>query len=486
LLSVSKLKEQNKGNKKRLEFELPYFMTFITLLTASGFGPYTIFQKLSEITLLPASKIESEKILKRIDLLGLDPLTAMIKVKEKSPSKEFAEFLGGYVSSIQGGGDIVSFLKNKMRNTFERYAEIEKQSIEKVKSVVEAYMTLQVVVLAVYIIINAMENPASGDLVESKMSMGTVFVIVPPLISLLFLLIAKSMNTSKLKELDIKKIIVFGMPAIIAALIIIYLDIVPSFNAFILAAALIIACIWPMITFKKRYADIIDAESASPDILRDIAETRKAGIGPEKCVIRACKRKDYGGFNVMANSIASKLERGSSLSDIYDSLKNKIENFQVLISFKILFEIISSGGGNVDTIESLAETAEKIHNVEKEKRSLLQPYVMIGFLLIGLTSFTTLIVIDSLSNINIQSVTDEKRLQDIMEKRDKNIGTFSLSVLIQAWLAGLFLGKITTGSYSGGFQYAAILSIIAMVGIIIIQAQLFDISNLVSSSVQLV
>jgi len=53
-------------------------------------------------------------------------------------------------------------------------------------------------------------------------------------------------------------------------------------------------------------------------------------------------------------------------------------------------------------------------------------------------------------------------------------------------LAGLFLGKITTGSYSGGFQYAAILSIIAMVGIIIIQAQLFDISNLVSSSVQLV
>ena len=481
MLSISKLKEQNKGNKKRIEFELPYFMTFITLLASSGFGPYTIFQKLREISLLPASKIESEKILKRVDLLGLDPLTAMIKVKEKSPSKEFAEFLSGYVSSIQGGGDVVSYLKSKMRNTFERYAEIEKQSVEKVKSIVEAYMTLQVVVLAVYIIINAMENPASGDVVGSKMSMSTVFVIVPPLISILFLIIARSMSTSKLNELDIKKIIVFGMPAIIAALIIIYLDIIPSFNAFILAAALIIACIWPIITFKKRYADIIDAESASPNILRDIAETRKAGIGPEKCVVRACKRKDYGGFNVMANSIASKLERGSSLTDIYNSLKNKMENFQVLICFKILFEIISSGGGNVDTIESLAETAEKIHNVEKEKRSLLQPYVMIGFVLIGLTSFTTLIVIDSLTNVNIQSETDEKRLQDIIEKRDKDIGIFSLSVLIQAWLAGLFLGKITTGSYSGGFQYAAILSIIAMVGVFIIKAQLFDVSDLFNS-----
>ena len=72
-------------------------------------------------------------------------------------------------------------------------------------------------------------------------------------------------------------------------------------------------------------------------------------------------------------------------------------------------------------------------------------------------------------------------MQDIMEKRDKDIGIFSLSVLIQAWLAGLFLGKITTGSYSGGFQYAAILSIIAMIGVIVIQAQLFDVSDLFNS-----
>jgi len=90
-------------------------------------------------------------------------------------------------------------------------------------------------------------------------------------------------------------------------------------------------------------------------------------------------------------------------------------------------------------------------------------------------------VIDSLSSVNIQSEIDEQRLQDIIEKRDKTIKTFSMSVLIQAWLAGLFLGKITTGSYSGGFQYAAILSIIAMAGIIIIQSQVFDIPGLITN-----
>jgi len=76
LLSLSKLKEEMGTEKKKIEFELPYVMTFITLLAASGFGPYAVFQKLREISLLPASKKESDKILKRIDLLGLDPLTA--------------------------------------------------------------------------------------------------------------------------------------------------------------------------------------------------------------------------------------------------------------------------------------------------------------------------------------------------------------------------------------------------------------------------
>ena len=199
MLSLSKLKEHDEIDKKKIESELPYFMTFITLFATSGFGPYVIFQKLREISLLPVSKNVSDRIIKRIDLLGLDPLTAMTKVKEKSSSKDFTEFLGGYVSSIQGGGDVVSYLQSKMNSAFERYSEIEKQSIEKVKSVVEAYMTLQVVVLAVYIIINAMENPATSNLEQTGLSMSALFVIVPPLISVMFLLIASTMTASRLK-----------------------------------------------------------------------------------------------------------------------------------------------------------------------------------------------------------------------------------------------------------------------------------------------
>ena len=40
--------KQKKGNKK-IETELPFFMTMVTLLATSGFGPYTIFIKIKEL-----------------------------------------------------------------------------------------------------------------------------------------------------------------------------------------------------------------------------------------------------------------------------------------------------------------------------------------------------------------------------------------------------------------------------------------------------
>ena len=477
LLTKIRESEKNSAKKKKIEKELPYFMTFVTLLATSGFGPYTIFQKLKDVTQLPESRNESERILKRVDLLGMDPLTAMTKVKEKSPAREFAEFLGGYVSAIQGGGDVVSYLSSKMKSAFERYAEVEKESIEKVTTIIETYMIMQVVVLAVYIVVNSMSNPTTTAITQSEGNIADLFVAMPPLISLLFMLIAKSVHQSKIKEISMKKIIMFGAPGLLAAVAIIYLGIIPKYDPLILGGALIVATIWPIIKFKKIYSLNLDATSASPNILRDIAETRKAGIGPERCVIKACKRKDYGSFNKISGTIASRLEWGNSLDDIYKQLKQEIENFQVLINFKILFEIISAGGGNVDTLESLATTAEKMYNVEKQKIEKLKPYVMIGFMMVGLTSFITLMVIDSMSSISLDTA-EEKAMEAIQQKRDNDMRVFSYAVILQSWLAGLFIGKITTGSYSGGFLYAALLSVIAMLGAVIILAGMFDVGSM--------
>ena len=57
--------KKKKVNKK-IDSELPFFMTIVTLLATSGFGPYTIFQKIKGMELLPNVRLESINIIKKM------------------------------------------------------------------------------------------------------------------------------------------------------------------------------------------------------------------------------------------------------------------------------------------------------------------------------------------------------------------------------------------------------------------------------------
>ncbi len=294
--------------------------------------------------------------------------------------------------------------------------------------------------------------------------------------------IVQNMIYSNIKELPVKQVIKFVVPPVMITSILILSNVFSSahISAYVMGAALIAAAIGPATKFKKIYKLSLDAESATPQILRDITEARKAGMGPEKCITHACKRKDFKSFTVIANSIANKLEWGVPLNNMFATLQNEINNFQVLIAFRILFEIITSGGGNVNTLDSLADTGEKIYNIQKNKREMLKPYVIVGFMLIVITGFTTLLTIDSFVNINQEKnlgkpVTNGPNYQSLME-------FVSIAIIIQAWLAGLFIGKVTQGAYSGGFGYSAMLTGATMAAIAVIQSHLININTLVPSS----
>ena len=428
--------------------------------------------------LLPNVRKEAVKILKKIDMLGMDPLTVMTEIKNKGPSN-FGEFLSGYVSAIQSGGDVVNYLKTKMNSAFDLYESAQKGLVEQVKALVDTYMTMQIVILAVYIIITATTTGGMGTSpLKTEIDPLYLVIIMPPLVSGLFLFLAKSINKSKVKEMDLKKIIIFGTPGIIVAVAIIFLKLIPDYSLYIWGGALIISALWPALKFQDRYKFSLDAEAASAIILRDVAEARKAGLGPEKCVIRATKRKDFGLFNKVANGISNKLEWGMTLEDIFQFIKKETTDFQILINFRVLFEIISSGGGNVNTLNTLADISEKIRNIEKSKREMLKPYVLVGFMLIGITGFTTLLVIDSLTSLGTELETDEGKKNTLQLESNSRFELLGIAILAQSWLSGLFLGKITTGSYSAGFRYSIILVIIAIGAIILIQSKIFSVSTI--------
>lgn len=478
MLSISKVKEKDfeRSQTKKINKEIPYFITIVALLSSAGIGPYFMLQRVKGIELLPTIRNESLKMLKRIDLLGVDPLEVMRQVRTHTSSKALGEFFDGYVSTVESGGNIVSYLKSKMKTVFDRHAESQKQAVVKLGALVEAYMTIQVVLLAVYIISAAViSDPFASS--DDGFNEEIIFLIITPLISAVFLFAANQSPIDKNPEINYKKIITFAVPGLLVSGVVIGLGLFPDpfLEPYLLGGALIASSIVPAMYFKKLYAKTIASEDSTPKILRTISEARKTGMSPESSVIHACKRKEYGLFNPVANGIANKIEWGIDFKSIFQFIQTEVKAFNVLISFNILFELISAGGGNPQTLDSLTETSERMQEIQKEKRDLLMPYLYVGFVLMGTTGFTTLLVIDSFGDI-AQGSNNLAEIQD--QAIGASLGLFPFIVLIQSWTAGLFLGRVIKGAFSGGFMYSIILVIMTLIGITLVQFSIIDVNSI--------
>jgi hypothetical protein len=49
------------------------------------------------------------------------------------------------------------------------------------------------------------------------------------------------------------------------------------------------------------------------------------------------------------------------------------------------------------------------------------------------------------------------------------LGTFSVGIIIQCWISGFFIGKISEGNLGAGFKHAAILAAVAYVSLVLSQ-----------------
>jgi hypothetical protein len=47
-----------------------------------------------------------------------------------------------------------------------------------------------------------------------------------------------------------------------------------------------------------------------------------------------------------------------------------------------------------------------------------------------------------------------------------NLKTFSVGIILQCWISGFFIGKISEGNFGAGFQYSALLALTAYVSLI--------------------
>lgn len=466
--------------KEKVEHELPFVVMIFTLMAACGISPYDSWKRIRKLSFLPFFKKEADEVVRQVEVLGKDPLTVMSQRGEKTNSKAYRNFLGGFVSSVRSGGRIVDYMRSELKSIFEIRNISMTRSIEKIATLVEAYSVMLIVVLCAYILFvvfsasNMMQIMAQTSMSFSPTFAYLVAFLLMPVLSLVFILIAHNMQRSAFENLkDIYKralILLIGIGAVLTVIVT-----VPSLSeivrpigiAELFTIGLTAISLPPAIMYYRVSKVNYNAEDAIPSFIREVTESQKIGLSPEKSIVQATKRKDYGYFSRFLELIQSQIEWGVPLRKTFENIRQKIRSWFVVVNFAMMVETIEIGGNSTQALEILAEYSEKERELQINRRQLLKPYIILAFVwsvliavtttIVALTTYLmTTVVSSSLSAVAVMGMQDQMKM-------------FSAGIVLQCWISGFFIGKISEGNFAAGFKHSAMLAATAYISLVLSQ-----------------
>ncbi len=474
------LSKASSEEKEKTDQELPFAVMIFTLMAASGISPYDSWKKMRNLSFLPVFKAEADEIVRQVEVLGKDPLTVMQQRAEKTASKLYRNFLGGFVSSVRSGGKLADYMKSQLKAIFElRYINLNR-SIERIATLVEAYSVMLIVVLCTYILFvvfastNVMDLLGGSSIAITPIMSYLIAFLIMPLMTGIFILVAHNMQRSAFPDLKdlYKKGLILIVPAF--ALIAVF-ALTPSLSDAIepiglpeIATIALVAAALPIAIDYFRISRInYNAEDSIPSFIRDITESQKTGLSPEKSIVQATKRKGYGSFSKFLELIRSQIEWGIPLRKTFDNMRKKIRSRSVIVNFAMMVETIEIGGNSIQSLEILSEYSEKEREMQINRRELLKPYILLAFIWSVLIAVTTTIVAITTSMMTTVVSTDLSSVASVAMQGQLKI--FSVGIIIQCWVSGFFIGKISEGNFGAGFKHAALLAATAYVSLVVSQ-----------------
>ncbi|MCK4364750.1 MAG: type II secretion system F family protein [Thermoplasmatales archaeon] len=184
-----------KSRGKKIDLHLPYALNFISAMSSAGITPTEVFKSLSKQRIYGEIREEALWIYRDVGLLGRDIISAIKANIERTPSEKFKEFLQGAVVTVQSGGALKPYFMAKADQYTRENRVVQKQLIESLGIMAEAYVTAAVAGVLLIIIIIPLLMIISSAGAEQLTFMYVFVAIVIPLIHMGFAVILSGMST---------------------------------------------------------------------------------------------------------------------------------------------------------------------------------------------------------------------------------------------------------------------------------------------------
>ena len=171
-----------KNRSTKLLEEIPHFIGYMSTLATSGLSLEEIFKSIAKEETDEDIVHDARFITRNIEILGMDLVTAVKDLINRTPAGPYSELLEGAIITSESGGDLKEYFNATAKVQLEEKKMLLQKTTESLGSVAEIYTILLIVfpLLAVIMLsIMGIMSPSLGGLDLLTLMNVLTFAVVP-------------------------------------------------------------------------------------------------------------------------------------------------------------------------------------------------------------------------------------------------------------------------------------------------------------------
>jgi len=202
-----------------------------------------------------------------------------------------------------------------------------------------------------------------------------------------------------------------------------------------------------------------------PDFVRDLAESRRAGMTFTKAIMYS-SRGNYGVLTSEIQKIARQISWGSSVDNALNSFAKRVNTKLIRRTISLIIEASRSGGNVADVLEAASRDAREIKLIEAERRASMLSYIAVIYVAMGVFLLILVVLCKSLLPSMLGSGASAMHSSvmsgNVMAQSDV-LQLFFCAALVQSGMMGLVTGVFEEGNIISGVKHTFIMLIIVWV-----------------------
>jgi archaeal flagellar protein FlaJ len=193
LLQIPSINASSRASN--IDKRMAYAMSFISSMASADVAIQVIFRELAKQPIYGEITKEAQWITRDTDLLGIDVINAIKEATERTPSRKFADFLQGVITTTRSGGQLKPFFLLKA-DQFSRQNRMDmKKNMETLGLLAESFVVVVVAMpLFLIVMMSLMGMVGSSDSSGSVTGLWGISLMLVPLMQFAFVMVMSSIS----------------------------------------------------------------------------------------------------------------------------------------------------------------------------------------------------------------------------------------------------------------------------------------------------